>query len=151
MLFVLASSMVPVIFVYANVPTVLSLEIETRGEATFLLLEVSHSNPTSTHFVSTAEIEVGDETVIHLDLISQTENTFTIEVELESKADRVRARFSCTTHGWSSWRAFSADSNGRGGGIPGFSIGTVTAGIFAVGLLLWRARQRARHALFSNR
>ena len=142
MLFVLASSMVPVIFVYANVPTVLSLEIETRGEATFLLLEVSHSNPTSTHFVSTAEIEVGDETVIHLDLVSQTEKTFTIEVELESKADRVRARFSCTTHGWSSWRALSADSNEREGGIPGFSIGAVTAGIFAVGLLLRHTRKR---------
>ena len=142
MLFILASSMVPVIFIYANVPTLLSLELETRGEATFLLLEVSHSNPTSTHFVSTAEIEVGDKSVIHLDLVSQTEKTFTIEVELESKTEGIRARVSCTNHGWSSWRAFSEDSNGKGGGIPGFSIGAVTAGIFAVGLLLWHSRKR---------
>jgi desulfoferrodoxin (superoxide reductase-like protein) len=141
-LLVLASSVVPVMIGYANVPTVLSMEIETRGEATFLIMEVTHSSPTSTHFVSTAEVEVGDESVIHLDLVPQTSGTFTIEVELETVAESIRARVSCTTHGWSSWRRLSTETDGRGGGIPGFPIAAVAAGLMTAGFLLRRARER---------
>lgn len=140
MLLVLAASMLPVMIGYANVPTVLSMEVETRGEDAFLIMEVSHSSPTSTHFVGTAEVEVGDESVIHLDLVPQTSGTFTIEVELESVAESIRARVSCTTHGWSSWRRLS--TNGRGGGIPGFPVEAVAAGILAAGLLLRRVLKR---------
>jgi desulfoferrodoxin (superoxide reductase-like protein) len=139
MLLVLAMSMFPVMIGYANVPTVLSMEIETRGEATFLIMEVAHSSPTSTHFVSTAEVEVGDESVIHLDLVPQTSGTFTIEVELETMAESIRARFSCTNHGWSSWRRLSTDDQDRGGGIPGFPVEAVVVGIAVAGLLLRRS------------
>ncbi len=134
--------MLPVMIGYANVPTVMSMEIETRGEDTFLIMEVTHSSPTSTHFVGTAEVEVGDESVIHLDLVPQTAGTFTIEVELESVAESIRARVSCTTHGWSSWRRLSTEDNGRGGGIPGFPVEAVAAGILAAGLMLRRALKR---------
>jgi desulfoferrodoxin (superoxide reductase-like protein) len=140
MLLVLAVSMFPVMIGYANVPTVMSMEIETRGDDSFLIMEISHSSPTSTHFVGTAEVEVGDESVIHLDLVAQTAGTFTIEVELESVADSIRARVSCTTHGWSSWRRLSTD--GQGGGIPGFPVEAVAAGILATGLMLRRALKR---------
>ncbi len=142
LLLVLAMSMLPVMIGYANVPTVLSMEIETRGEDTFLILEVIHSSPTSTHFVGTAEVEVGDESVIHLDLVPQTSGTFTIEVELETVAESIRARVSCTTHGWSSWRRLSTEAEGQGGGIPGFPVEAVAAGILAVGVLLRRALKR---------
>ena len=142
MLLVLAVSMFPVMIGYANVPTVMSMEIETRGEDNFLILEVTHSSPTATHFVGTAEVEVGDESVIHLDLVPQTAGTFTIEVELESMAESIRARVSCTTHGWSSWRALSTDGQDRGGGIPGFPVEAVAAGIIAAGVLLRRALKR---------
>jgi desulfoferrodoxin (superoxide reductase-like protein) len=140
MLLLLSASMLPVMIGYANVPTVLRMEIETRGEDTYLVMEVAHSSPTSTHFVGTAEVEVGGETVIHLDLVPQTSGTFTIEVELESVAERIRARVSCTTHGWSSWRRLSTD--GGGGGIPGFPIEAMAAGVLAAGLLLRRALKR---------
>ncbi len=142
MLLVLAASMFPVMIGYANVPTVMIMEIETRGEDNFLILEVTHSSPTATHFVGTAEVEVGDESVIHLDLVPQTAGTFTIEVELESVAESIRARVSCTTHGWSSWRALSTDGQDRGGGIPGFPVEAVAAGIIAAGVLLRRALKR---------
>jgi desulfoferrodoxin (superoxide reductase-like protein) len=142
MLLVLAASMFPVMIGYANVPTVLSLEIETRGEDNSLIMEVTHSSPTSTHFVATAEIEVGDESVIHLDLIPQTSGTFTIEVEIETMAESIRARVSCTNHGWSSWRTLSTDNKDRGGGIPGFPIEAVTAALITARFLLRRTRER---------
>ena len=140
MLLVIAISIVPIMIVYANVPTVLSMEIETRGEDTFLIIEVAHSSPTSTHFVGTAEVEVGDESVIHLDLVPQTSGTFTIEVELESLAESIRARVSCTTHGWSSWRRLIIEDQDRGGGIPGFPVEAI-----ALGLLVFGYKLRNRH------
>ncbi len=141
MLLVLAASMFPVMIGFANVPSVLRMEIETRGEATFLVMEVTHSSPTSTHFVATAEVEVGDETVIHLDLVPQTTGTFTIEVELESVAESIRARVTCTTHGWSSWRTLSTGDKDRGGGIPGFPIEAVAAALITARFLLRRTRE----------
>ena len=140
MLLVIAISIVPIMIVYANVPTVLSMEIETRGEDTFLIIEVAHSSPTSTHFVGTAEVEVGDESVIHLDLVPQTSGTFTIDVELESLAESIRARVSCTTHGWSSWRRLITEDQDRGGGIPGFPVEAI-----ALGLLVFGYKLRNRH------
>ena len=142
MLLILAVSMFPVKIGYANVPTVMSMEIETRGDDSFLIMEISHSSPTSTHFVGTAEVEVGDESVIHLDLVPQTSGTFIIEVELESVAESIRARVSCTTHGWSSWRRLSTDGQGQGGGIPGFPVEAIAAGILTAGLMLRRALRR---------
>ena len=143
MLLVLAVSMLPVIIGYANVPTVLSMEIGTRGEDTILVMEVTHSNPTSTHFVGTAEVEVGDESVIHLDLVPQTSGTFAIEVELETTAESIRARVSCTTHGWSQWKSLTTDDKKNGGGgIPGFPIAAVAAGLMTASLLLRRASER---------
>jgi desulfoferrodoxin (superoxide reductase-like protein) len=142
MLLVLAVSMLPVMIGYANVPTVLSMEIETRGETIFLIMEVTHSSPTSTHFVATAEVEVGDETVIHLDLVPQTSGTFTIEVELESIAESIRARVDCTNHGWSSWKTLSTDDKDNRGGIPGFPIEAAAVGFMAANFLLRRARAR---------
>ncbi len=141
-LLVLAMSILPVTISYANVPTVLSMEIETRGEDTILVMEVTHSNPTPTHFVGTAEVEVGEESVIHLDLVPQTSGTFITEVELESMAEVIRARVDCTTHGWSSWRKLSTGDQDRGGGIPGFPAEAVAAGILAAGLMLRRALKR---------
>ena len=142
MLLILAVSMFPVKIGYANVPTVMSMELETRGDDSFLIMEISHSSPTSTHFVGTAEVEVGDESVIHLDLVPQTSGTFIIEVELESVAESIRARVSCTTHGWSSWRRLSTDGQGQGGGIPGFPVEAIAAGILTAGLMLRRALRR---------
>ena len=142
MLLILAVSMFPVKIGYANVPTVMSMELETRGDDSFLIMEISHSSPTSTHFVGTAEVEVGDESVIHLDLVPQTSGTFIIEVELESVAESIRARVSCTTHGWSSWRRLSTDGQGQGGGIPGFPVEAIAAGILTAGLMLRRALKR---------
>jgi desulfoferrodoxin (superoxide reductase-like protein) len=143
MLLILAVSMIPVMISYANVPTVLSTEIETRGEDTILVIEVTHSNPTSTHFVGTAEIEVGDESVIHLDLVPQTSGAFTIEVKLETMVESTRARVSCTTHGWSPWKSLTTDDKKNGGGgIPGFPIAAVAVGLITVSLLLRRASER---------
>ena len=142
MLLLLAVSMFPVMIGYANVPSILSMEIETRGEDIFLIMEVSHSSPTTGHFVNTAEVEVGDETVIHLDLVSQTSRTFTIEVELETMAENIRARVSCNNHGWSSWKALSTEDEDTGGGIPGFPIAAATVGLMAARFLLRRSRER---------
>lgn len=141
MLLVLASSMLPVIIGYANVPTVSNMEIETRGEAKFLIIEVAHSSPTSTHFVATAEVEIGDESVIHLDLVPQTSGTFTIEVELEAMAESIRARVDCTNHGWSSWKRLPTEDKDNGGGIPGFPIEAVAAALITARFLLRRTRE----------
>jgi desulfoferrodoxin (superoxide reductase-like protein) len=141
MLLLLAATMLPIMIGYANVPNVLSMEIETRGEAIFLIMEVTHSSPTSTHFVATAEVEVGDESIIHLDLVPQTSRTFTIEVELETMAESIRARVDCTNHGWSSWKILSTEEQDSGGGIPGFPIEAAAVGLMVASFLLRRARE----------
>ena len=136
MLLILAVSMLPVMISYANVPTVLRMEIEVRGEDALLIMEVAHSSPTSTSAVPTKWVEVGAESVIHLDLVPQTSGTFTIEVEIESMAESIRARVSCITHGWSSWKTLSTDGQDRGGGIPGFPVEAVAVGVSVAGSLL---------------
>jgi hypothetical protein len=98
-------------------------------------MEVTHSSPTSTHYVSTVEVEVGED-VIRLSFAPQTQSTFTFEVELESIPKTIRARVDCTTHGWSSWKKLTTDTEeGKGGGIPGFPSISTALGLI-MGLLI---------------
>jgi hypothetical protein len=137
MLMVILVSLLPVIISYANVPSMLNIKIEISGDSTILLLEVAHSNPTSTHFVNVVEVELGDEE-LSLTLEPQTSGSFTVEVEVDSIPETLRARSKCTTHGWSQWRRFTTDTeNGGGGGIPGFPIESIVLGLITA-LIVYR-------------
>jgi desulfoferrodoxin (superoxide reductase-like protein) len=136
-LMIILVSLLPVIIIYANVPSMLNIKIEISGDSNILLIEVAHSNPTSTHFVNVVELEIGDEQ-LSLNLEPQTSGTFTVEVEIDSIPETLRARAKCTTHGWSQWRSFTTDSdNGGGGGIPGFPMVSIMLG-FITALIAYR-------------
>ena len=143
MLMVVFVSLLPVIISYANVPSMLNIKIEISGDSTILVLDVAHSNPTSTHFVNVVEIENGDDE-LSLTLEPQTSGSFTVEVEVDSIPETLRARAKCTTHGWSQWRRFTTDTeNGGGGGIPGFPIESIVLGLITALIVI-------RYALKGN-
>ena len=50
-----------VAFVFADVPSVLELTTEKDGGDNFLVIEVRHSSPTSSHYVDIIEIEIDGE------------------------------------------------------------------------------------------
>ena len=137
MLMVILVSLLPVIISYANVPSMLNIKIEISGYSTILILEVAYSNPTSTHFVNVDEVDFSDEE-FSLTLEPQTSGTFTVEFEVDSTPETLRARAKCTTHGWSQWRRFTITTeNGGGGGIPGFPIESIVLGLITA-LIVYR-------------
>jgi hypothetical protein len=50
----------PLSFVYGNVPSVLEVEATADGDDTVLGLEISHSSPSSGHYVDSVEVRVDD-------------------------------------------------------------------------------------------
>jgi desulfoferrodoxin (superoxide reductase-like protein) len=128
---------------YADVPTVQSLRVETRGSQTVLVMEVRHAQPSSTHYIDTVEVQVGDATIVMNNLGSQTDAVFTVERVLESSSGAIRARAHCNLHGWSQWRQLG-DGGGASSGIPGYPPISVVAAVLGVSLLL--ARRVTRRA-----
>ena len=107
LLFLLSfSAVTPVL---ANIPTVLNVEAAKDGADTVLSIEISHSSPSSTHYVDVIEVEINERLDRLSDLEPQTTTTFTYEHNIgtvEYEAIRVRAH--CTDHGWSPWATMGA-------------------------------------------
>ena len=126
---------------YADVPSVQSLRLETRGSQTVLVIEVRHAQPASTHYTDTVEVQVGDSTIAISGLAPQTETVFTVERILESSSGTIRARAHCTLHGWSQYRQLG-DGGGAPGGIPASPPASMFVAVLGVSMLLahWRRR-----------
>jgi hypothetical protein len=138
----LVLSLLPTLIVYADVPTVVELELETRGEDTVLVIRVRHSSPSQTHYVDEIEVEV-DGKVGKIERDSQSATTFTVEHTVDSEAADIRVRAHCTNHGWSRWKSLeTGEPTEDGGGIPGFPIEATTIGLAMGAVLLWIARRQ---------
>jgi desulfoferrodoxin (superoxide reductase-like protein) len=114
---------------YANVPTVLSLEEIERGDDDVLVIEVSHSSPSSSHYIDSVEIEVDDQVYTLEDLGGQSATVFTVEHVLGSPEADVRVRAHCNLHGWSQWTQLGEEPADTGGGIPGFGYAAILLGL----------------------
>lgn len=131
----------PTSLVSADVPTVLEITREKRGDDTFLVIEVRHGSSTSTHYVDAIEVEKDGKAERISDLEPQTGTRFKVEHAVDPEAEiRVRAR--CTVHGWSRWAGEEEEEPGGGGGIPGFPYESMALGATLVLLLLWRKSNR---------
>ncbi len=131
----------PTLFVYADVPTVVELEIETRGQETVLVIQVRHSSPSQTHYVDEVEVEV-DGKVEKVELAPQSSTTFTVEHEVDSQTAEIRVRAHCTNHGWSRWKSLETEeATAGGGGIPGFPYESIVVGLAMSAVTLWVIRR----------
>ena len=130
-LLLVLSYLAPSVVTYANVPTVLSLEIVERGDDDVLVIEVSHSSPSSTHYIDSVEVEVGDQVYNIEDMGGQSSTIFTVELVLESPGEAVRVRAHCNLHGWSQWTQVGEEPTDEGGGIPGFGYAAIFLGLTA--------------------
>ncbi|MDH5461554.1 MAG: hypothetical protein OEZ29_03490 [Candidatus Bathyarchaeota archaeon] len=88
----------------ADVPSVLSIEAWTSETDTVLNITVTHSSPTSSHYVNTVEVDVNG-TIYDIDLAPQSTVTFIVQYDMgELIAEvSVQARAHCNLHGWSDW------------------------------------------------
>jgi len=90
--------------VYADVPSILSVEPWTSGTETILNITVRHLGPTSNHYINTVQVEI-DGVVNDLNLDPQTTDPFTVQYnmgELNSEPS-IRVRAHCIVHGYGSW------------------------------------------------
>lgn len=125
------SFLAPSAVIYANVPTVLNLEEVRRGDDDVLVIEVSHSSPSSTHYIDSVEVEVGEQVYTIEDLGEQSAEVITVEHVLESPGTAVRVRAHCNLHGWSQWTQLGEEPTDEGGGIPGFGYTAILIGLTA--------------------
>lgn len=90
--------------VSANVPTVAQIDNISQGSSGKVRLQISHLNPSATHYVDTVEVDV-DGRVVQFNLQPQSSDPFTVEIDLGQiqGSPNVRARAHCILHGWSSW------------------------------------------------
>lgn len=138
----LVLSLIPTLIVYADVPTVVELVLEIRGDDTVLVIRVRHSSPSQTHYVYEIEVEV-DGKVEKIERDSQSATTFTVEQTVDSKAADIRVRAHCTNHGWSQWKSLQTEEPTEdGGGIPGFPVESTAIGLAVGAVLLWVARRQ---------
>ena len=148
---VLLNLILPLSFVYGNVPSVLrwrsvlEVGVTAEGEGAILNLEISHSSPSSSHYVDSVEVRVdnGDEVAYAQD--PQSSSRFSVEIVLEDTSRRARmccarieVRSHCTSHGWSAWKVLELgdeEPEEKGGGIPGFPVEALSLGL-VIGLFL---------------
>jgi desulfoferrodoxin (superoxide reductase-like protein) len=128
-LLLVLSWLTPLAVICANVPTVVSLEEARRGDDDVLIIEVSHSSPSSSHYIDSVEVEIGEEVFTIEDLGEQSGTVFTVEHVVESSDTDIRARAHCNLHGWSQWTQLGEETTDEGGGIPGFSYATILIGL----------------------
>lgn len=137
------SSMFPIL---ADIPTVVSIEATKEGEDTVLFIEITHSSPSSTHYVNVVEVGINERLDRITDLEPQTSTTFTYEYNVGTVVyDTARVRAHCTVHGWSSWVDMEALPE------PSFietplGMATVAGGIVAVVVVVFVVLKKAGKA-----
>ncbi len=141
---VLLGLTLPLSFVYGNVPSVLEVEATADGDDMVLGLEVSHSSPSSGHYVDSVVVRGDDGNEVVYDQDPQSSTRFSVEIVLEDASPtKVEVRVHCTSHGWSAWRVLGLgeEPEEKGGGIPGFPVESVVLGLAVGLLLLWATRK----------
>jgi len=88
----------------ADVPSVLSIEAWTSETDTVLNITVTHSSPTSSHYVNKVEVDANG-TIHDIDLTPQSTVMFVVQYDMGELTVEVsvQARAPCNLHGWSDW------------------------------------------------
>lgn len=121
--------------VFADVPTVTDIQVESTTDGNTLSVRIRHSGPSSIHYVDKIEVKIGEDIEV-FELEPQSGTTFTEEIEVIG--DPVEVRAYCTLHGWSSWKEVEVDTadppeqEEPSGGIPGFPLLAVGLGLALV-------------------
>ena len=131
--------MLSVTIVRADVPSVLQINV-VEGK---IIVEIRHSSPSNSHFVETVEVRIDGE-VYEIDLDPQTETVFEVEIELDDvNLAYFEVRAKCISHGWSNWSSYGVEEpTDNAGGIPGFPVLSVLAGV-ALLVILQKTRIQA--------
>ncbi len=130
--FFFLTSILTVTIARADVPSVIQINV-VEGK---IMVEIRHSSPSSSHYVETVEVRVDGE-VYEIDLEPQTETVFEVEVELDDVGlTFIEVRAKCISHGWSNWASYGVEEpTDDAGGIPGFPMLSVLAGVALIMLL----------------
>ena len=143
----------PVSFVYGNVPSVLKIDSTADGLDIVLILEISHSSPSSSHYVDSLEVKVDDGNELAYDQDPQSSTRFSVEIFLRDMSPtKVKVRSHCTDHGWSTWKVLELEVEAlelepeeepeTPGGIPGFSIESSLIGVVFSIMVMWLMSRR---------
>lgn len=124
--------MLSVTIVRADVPSVLQINVVEDK----IMVEIRHSSPSSSHYVETVEVRIDGE-VYEIELDPQTETVFEVEIMLDDvDLTYFEVRAKCISHGWSNWSSYGVEeSSDNPGGIPGFPLLSVLAGVTLLMLL----------------
>lgn len=130
------ASLLSVTIVRADVPSVLQIDV-VDGK---IIAEIRHSSPSSSHYVETVEVRI-DDNVYKINLDPQSEVVFEVEVLLDDvDLTYFEVRAKCISHGWSNWASYGVEEpTDDAGGIPGFPVLSVLAGV-ALLMLLQKTR-----------
>jgi desulfoferrodoxin (superoxide reductase-like protein) len=144
---IILTSLLPLNLVYGDVPSILEIEATVDKDETLLKVEVRHSSPSSQHYVDSIEIKLDNGEVVEFSQEPQSSTRFTVEIKLDSTAEKIDVRAHCTNHGWSKWETFEEKhGNGESTGIPGFPFESVVLGLFLTFLFLMFKLQKSSYS-----
>jgi desulfoferrodoxin (superoxide reductase-like protein) len=143
-LLILLTLTIPAATVHANIPTVLSITRRTDSGNTLIDVVVNHSDPTTNHYISQINLDLDGTTQNFKDLPKPTTTQYTFTLNIGSANPKtIKAQAVCNLHGPSSWYTEGAAVTTSGGGIPGYPLEAVAAGILtAVTAALVYGRRR---------
>ena len=135
----------PAAIVQANIPTVMSIARRTVNGGTLVDVTVNHSDPTTNHYIIQISLDLDGTTQTFTDLPKPTTTQFTFTLNISSANPKmIKTQAVCNLHGSSSWYTEGAAVTTPSGGIPGYPVEAIAAGILisiaAVFLLHMRAR-----------
>jgi desulfoferrodoxin (superoxide reductase-like protein) len=129
----------PSVAVFADVPSVISIIRRTENGKTIIDVKVSHSNPSSSHFISQINIDLDGVSKVFTDLPKATTSEATFSLDLGTANPKtIKAQAVCILHGPGSFFVEGASTGGSGGrGIPSYPIeGTFVGILLALTILL---------------
>ena len=147
--FLFVTLIIPAAVVYGNVPTILTVIRRTEGSNTLVDVRVSHTDPTTSHYISQISLDLDGAIKSFTDLPKATtvEATYTLNLGTNN-LKTIKAQAVCIIHGPSSWfteggTGNTGGSTQSGGGIPSYPTEAIIAGIMtalAAATILYRRR-----------
>jgi desulfoferrodoxin (superoxide reductase-like protein) len=127
---ILLALMIPATIVHANIPTVMSIARRTVNGGTFIDIVVNHSDPTTNHYINQISLDLDGTTQTFTDLPKPTSTQYTFTLNIGSASPKtIKAQVVCNLHGPSSWFTEGTIVTTPSGGISGYPVEVVAAGI----------------------
>ncbi len=125
---IILSFYLPSVIVHANTPTVLSITRRTEGSNTIIDLKVSHTSPSTAHYIALISLDLDGTQKTFTDPMKATANEATYSLNIGSTNPKtIKAQATCNIHGPSSVFTENA-APGNTSGIPGYPLETIVIG-----------------------